>query len=59
MALYLKNEDWRLIAEQVSNETDPAKLTLLVEQLCHALDDREKGPQLERRQENKTLRDVA
>ena len=60
MALYLKNEDWRLIAEQVSTETDPAKLTLLVAQLCHALDDREKGPQ-QRHQENETMsfRDVA
>ena len=38
MASYHKNEDWRLIAEQVSNETNPAKLTLLVAQLCRALD---------------------
>ena len=38
MALYLKNEDWRLIAEEVSNETDPKKLTLLIAHLCRALD---------------------
>jgi len=38
MALYLKNEDWRLIAEDIRTETDPAKLTLLVDLLCRALD---------------------
>ena len=38
MALYLKNEDWRLIAEDICTETDPAKLTLLVDLLCRALD---------------------
>jgi hypothetical protein len=38
MALYLKNEDWRLIAEDVCNEKDPAKLTLLVDLLCRTLD---------------------
>ena len=38
MALYLKNEDWRLIAEQVSTETDPKKLDLLAAHVCRALD---------------------
>jgi hypothetical protein len=38
MALYLKNEDWRLIAEDICTERDPAKLTLLVDLLCRALD---------------------
>jgi hypothetical protein len=38
MALYLKNDDWRLIAEDICTETDPAKLTLLVDLLCRALD---------------------
>jgi hypothetical protein len=38
MALYLKNEDWRLIAQDICTETDPAKLTLLVDLLCRALD---------------------
>lgn len=38
VALYLKNEDWRLIAEQASTEMDPKKLTLLVAHLCRALD---------------------
>jgi hypothetical protein len=28
------------IAEQVSNETNPARLAILVKQLCCALDDR-------------------
>ena len=37
MALYLKNEDWRLIAEEVTKETDPKKLMTLITQLCHAL----------------------
>jgi hypothetical protein len=36
------NEDWRVIAEQASTETDPDKLTDLVAQLCKALDDQEK-----------------
>ena len=31
---------WCSIAEQASKETDPAKLTILVEQLCRALDER-------------------
>jgi hypothetical protein len=30
--------DWRSIAEQTSKETDPAKLMILVEKLCCALD---------------------
>lgn len=38
MALCLKNEDWRLIAQDICTETDPAKLTLLVDLLCRALD---------------------
>lgn len=29
--------DWRSIAEQTSKENDPAKLTVLVAKLCHAL----------------------
>jgi hypothetical protein len=32
------NEDWRPIAEQVSNEMNPVKLMALVAQLCCALD---------------------
>jgi hypothetical protein len=38
MVPHLGDEDWRSIAEQASRETDPAKLTILVEKLCCALD---------------------
>jgi hypothetical protein len=38
VALYLKNDDWRLIAEQISTETDPKKLALLVVHFCRGLD---------------------
>jgi hypothetical protein len=34
----LKDQEWYSIAEQASKEMDPAKLTLLVSQLCAALD---------------------
>jgi hypothetical protein len=50
MALYLKNDDWRLIAEDICTETDPAKLTLLVDLLCRALDgESDATPRAERR----------
>lgn len=35
-----RDQKWYEIAEQTSNETDPAKLQVLVAQLCTALDDR-------------------
>jgi hypothetical protein len=35
---HLGDGDWRSIAEQTSNEMDPAKLMILVEKLCRALD---------------------
>jgi hypothetical protein len=38
MVQHLGDADWRSIAEQASKETDPAKLTILVEKLCCALD---------------------
>jgi hypothetical protein len=44
MALYLKNEDWRLIAEDICTETDPAKLSLLVDLLCRVLDGESDAP---------------
>ena len=54
MALYLKNENWRLIAEDICTETDPAKLTLLVNMLCRALDgESDATPRLERQKENR------
>jgi hypothetical protein len=34
--------DWRTIAEQASKEMDPNKLAALVEQLCCALNERDK-----------------
>jgi hypothetical protein len=53
MALYLKNDDWRLIAEDICTETDPAKLTLLVDLLCRALDgESDATPRAERQKEN-------
>ena len=49
MALYLKNDDWRLIAEDICTEKDPAKLTLLVDLLCRTLDgESDATPRLER-----------
>jgi hypothetical protein len=34
----LGNGNWRPIAEQASKEMDPAKLTILIEKLCCALE---------------------
>jgi len=60
MALYLKNEDWRLIAELVSTELDPAKLTLLVAQLCSALDgERESTSRRHQANQDESARDAA
>jgi hypothetical protein len=38
MAPHLGDEDWRSVAEQVTKEMDPAKLTILIAKLCQALD---------------------
>lgn len=43
MTMHSENEDWVSIAEQASNEMNPAKLMTLVQQLCSALDNRNKG----------------
>jgi len=66
MALYLKNEDWRLIAEEVTKETDPKKLMTLIAQLCHALngesDDKprqQQRPAFPRRLETRATRSLA
>lgn len=32
------SEEWKRIAERITKETDPAKLDLLVKELCDALD---------------------
>jgi hypothetical protein len=36
------SEEWRTIAERASKETDPKKLSALVNQLCCAFDERDK-----------------
>lgn len=40
MTTNLEDKKWTSIAEQVSRGMDPAKLGVLVDQLCRALDDR-------------------
>jgi hypothetical protein len=42
MAQHLGEGDWRSIAEQTSTEKDPAKLMILVEKLCRALEGKRK-----------------
>ncbi len=39
MASEFTDQKWYSIAEQASTEMDPEKLTILVAQLCRALDD--------------------
>jgi hypothetical protein len=41
-----RDRKWYSIAEQASREMDSAKLTILVAQLCSALDERENPPAL-------------
>ena len=38
MAPHLGDGDWQSIAEQATKEMDPAKLRILVEKVCHALE---------------------
>ncbi|MCU1304922.1 MAG: hypothetical protein JWQ87_5206 [Candidatus Sulfotelmatobacter sp.] len=42
MAPNPRDQKWHSLAEQASREMDPKKLTLLVDQLCSALDERGK-----------------
>ncbi len=44
MAPQPRDQEWRLIAEQVSKEMDSAKLMILIERLCGALDEHHKAP---------------
>ena len=44
MARHARDQEWYSIAEQLSKEMDSAKLMILVDQLCSALDEREKLP---------------
>jgi hypothetical protein len=47
MTPHLADRNWQSIAEQASKEMDPAKLMILVEKLCCALDgDRREKSQL-------------
>ena len=41
-----RDRKWYSLAEQASKEMDSAKLTILVAQLCSALDERGKPPAL-------------
>jgi hypothetical protein len=43
MATHSEKKDWQSIAEEASNEKNPARLRTLVEQLCSALDDSSKN----------------
>ena len=42
MAQSSRDQGWQTLAEQASKEMDGKKLSMLVAQLCGALDDREK-----------------
>lgn len=42
VTMHTQDRDWMSIAEQVSVEMDSAKLAILVERLCSALDDRKR-----------------
>jgi hypothetical protein len=44
MAPQSPDQQWRTIAEQVSKEMDSARLTILVDRLCRALDEHHKAP---------------
>ena len=46
MAPQVTDQKWYSIAEQASTEMDSAKLTILVDQLCTALDECDKLPAL-------------
>jgi hypothetical protein len=46
MAPPITDQKWYSIAEQASTEMDSAKLTILVDQLCTALDECDKLPAL-------------
>jgi len=44
MAQNPRDRDWQALAERASKETDGTKLSMLVAQLCGALDERGKPP---------------
>jgi hypothetical protein len=43
MATHSEKKDWQSIAEEASKEKNPAKLMILVKQLCSALEERKNG----------------
>ena len=47
MAPKITNPEWYSIAARASREMDPAKLTILVAELCSALDEYRKTPALQ------------
>ena len=47
MAPQSTDQEWRSIAEQVSKEMDSAKLTILIDRLCRALDEHHKVPRVQ------------
>jgi hypothetical protein len=48
MTPHLGDKDWRAIAEKASKEMDPAKLAVLIAQLCDSLDERNAKPPWQR-----------
>jgi len=51
-----KTQDWRVLAERATSEQDPQKLTEIVEQLCHVL---EQSEQKQSQQQPQRPRDAA
>jgi hypothetical protein len=52
-----ESSDWRLIAERASKEKDPAKMMILIAQLCQAFDgERAKKASAAATQENQATR---
>ena len=41
-----RDQEWQGLADKASTEMDAAKLTILIAQLCNALDARSRPPQL-------------
>jgi hypothetical protein len=54
-----EDERWLTIANQASKEMNGRKLTILVQQLCSALDERNKPPQPEQNTTNRPAGDVS
>lgn len=59
MAPTPEDERWLSLATQASKEIDEKKLTILVKQLCSALDDRHKSRQSENEQNRTHLENTS